>query len=261
MSQLAELQSAFQSYLSGATLAMDFERRIQADGKISASRRLAIYHDAYRLRLIEALATSYPMLFKLLGDQLFQQLAQGYVAQYPSAFRNLRWYGAELADYLGTALPQHPVAAELADFEWQLAHAFDAPDTALLQLADLAAVPAEDWAGLRFELQPSVRQLPLRWNTIAMWHALNQEQEPPSPVMLEQAEPCLIWRQQLDAHFCSLDAVEACAFRLLQSGASFAEICDGVALHAEADDNETVMVAARLLANWLEQGLICRFYR
>ena len=46
-------------------------------------------------------------------------------------------------EHLAQALPQHPVAGELAAFEWALA--FDAADAPLLQVEDLAAAQAAQY--------------------------------------------------------------------------------------------------------------------
>ena len=40
-----------------------------------------------------------------------------------------------------TTQPQHPIAAEMAAFEWALSLAFDAEDASILSLQDLAEIP------------------------------------------------------------------------------------------------------------------------
>ena len=140
MSQLAKLQADFQAYLLDDTQGASFIKSFVDDKKVGAKKRLGIYHDAYRLRIIEALATAYPQLNALLGDVLFDNTAREYITAYPSTYRNLRWYGSEMREHLLTTLSQHPIAAEMADFEWTLSLAFDAEDVLELSLQDLSLI-------------------------------------------------------------------------------------------------------------------------
>ena len=79
MSQLAKLQADFQAYLLDDTQGASFIKSFVDDKKVGAKKRLGIYHDAYRLRIIEALATAYPQLNALLGDVLFDNTAREYI--------------------------------------------------------------------------------------------------------------------------------------------------------------------------------------
>src|SRR5438552_8163423 len=71
---------------------------------LSAADRLGIYQNAYRVRLIDALHDTYPVLHALLGDEMFFALGRSFVAARPSEFRSIRWYGRELAEFVA----QHP---------------------------------------------------------------------------------------------------------------------------------------------------------
>ena len=121
------------------------------------------------MRIIEALATAYPQLNALLGDVLFDNTAREYITAYPSTYRNLRWYGSEMREHLLTTLSQHPIAAEMADFEWTLSLAFDAEDVLELSLQDLATIPPENWAELSFKFQPAIKIVRTRWNTCLLY--------------------------------------------------------------------------------------------
>ena len=76
MSQLAQLQSDFQAYLMDDVKGAAFKAHIINDKKVGAKKRLGIYYDGYRLRIIEALATAYPILKALLGDEVFNRTAR-----------------------------------------------------------------------------------------------------------------------------------------------------------------------------------------
>ena len=252
MNHLCKIQADFQAYLIDSTKGAAFKAQIIDDAKVGATKRLSIYYDAYRFRIIEALATAYPKLNVMLGDDLFDKTARAYIDLYPSTYRNMRWYGGEMSAYLRTSLPQHPIAAELAAFEWSLGLAFDAEDAPILTLLDLAEIPPENWADLRFKFHPAVQLLALKWNVLLVWQALNAEETPPAASQIN--EPCVVWRKDLNSHYRSLNLAEYAALQQLIAGASFGDLCEK--LQEKASEEQATIQAAQYLAGWLNDGLI-----
>ena len=218
--------------------------------------RLGIYANGYRVRLIEALDNTYPLLHRLLGDDDFMAVGKSFVAAHPSVHRSIRWYGRELAEFLSRTPPHadQPIVAELAQLEWTLAEVFDAPDADSVSRAEFAAIDPSAWSELRFAFHPSLRRLPLRWNTAAAWQALNREEVPPHPECAEQPVPWLLWRQDLQNYFRSLAPDEAIALDCALRGGSFGEICE--ALAERLPEDEIPLRAAGLLGLWADSGII-----
>ncbi len=256
MTQLAKLQADFQAYLLDDAKSSSFINAVIDDKKVGAKKRLSIYHDAYRLRIIEALATAYPQLKALLGDVLFNKVAREYITAYPSTYRNLRWYGIEMREHLLTTLAQHPVATEMADFEWALSLAFDAENVPELSLQDLSAIPPENWDALSFRFQSAIKIVRTRWNTISIWQALEAEKKPPKPVQENTYQSWLIWRKNFNSQFRLITEMEIIALNMAVMGATFGEIC--ASLEVEMDEEQAIATAAQYLAGWLENGLICK---
>ena len=153
---LAELQRAFQQHVhTGAPVMRDLVREV---GTASPARRLAVYAEGYRLRLLEVLTKDFPGLRELAGESRCENLCRGYIECFPSASFNARWYGAHLAEYLKTAdaSAHEPALAEMAALEWALTLAFDAPDLAPLLLTEIAAVPPQDWSRMIFTFHPAL---------------------------------------------------------------------------------------------------------
>ena len=154
----------------------------------------------------------------------------------------------------------------MAAFEWALGLAFDAEDAPVLALEDLAAIAPEAWADLKFSFHPSLHMLPLQWNVLQIWNALEKQEAPPAIAKTDEA--CLIWRQGfnlgsnlgfdlergLNSHFRSLDFAEYAALQLAISGASFGALCEK--LQENATEEEATMLAAQYLAGWLNEGMI-----
>ena len=236
MSRLSKTQDAFQQFLLCGDSTIDSH----------VVGRLFIYGDAYRLRLIEALEHSFPVLRQLLGEAEFQAMAAKYVAAHESTYFNIRWYGENfLAD-------GPPLLAEMARWEWAMAHAFDAADADPLLTSDLAEVAPEEWAELRFDWSPSVQVLVLEWNVPQLWKAVTEGGERPEPSL----EPAtyLIWRRELQIYFRPLSPEEAAAVAASLAGHSFGELC--VLLCEHLDESEASQHAAGYLRGWVESGLL-----
>jgi hypothetical protein len=218
--------------------------------------RLAIYRNAYRVRLIEALDEVYPMLHQLLGDETFESLGTLFVETHPSEHRSIRWYGRELAEFLGAMPPfaDQPILSEVARLEWTLSEVFDAADAGVMDRAALQAVDPECWPTLRFGFHPSVRRLTLAWNTVAVWQAVSEEEDPSSPEHSPEPVPWLLWRRNFKNYFRSLDAVEHAALDAAIAGRTFTEICESLSAHMP--EAEVPLRAATLVATWVDSGLI-----
>ena len=257
-SALAELQRQFQDFLLQAEPdGSAIGAAIASQPKLPADERLAIYYNAYRIRLCEALDDAFPKTGLYLGDDLFAQVCSEFVAAHPSTVRNLRWYGQLFPAFLARELDQHPEVAELAAFEWALGLAFDADDAVPLGADDLRHLAPDEWADVTFKLHPSVHLLELHCNAVATWLALDQDTAPPEPAHSDSAQPWLVWRKELQPQFRSMDQAESRALRDLQLGRSFAEVCaDGVS-ESEAGGSAAQMAAC--LRTWLDEALLAGF--
>lgn len=85
---LEQLQRGFQSYVLRGEPGI--EAHVALNTIASTTHRLDVYFQAYRLRLIEALANDYPGLKKFVGEAEFERLARAYIDRYPSTERSLR---------------------------------------------------------------------------------------------------------------------------------------------------------------------------
>jgi hypothetical protein len=251
-SPLAELQGQFQDFLlRAAPDASAISAAIASQAKLPVDERLAIYYNAYRIRLREALDDVYTKTGLYLGDDLFAEVCDAFVAAHPSTVRNLRWYGQQFSAFLARELDQHPQVAELAAFEWALGLAFDADDAAPLEAGDVRHLAPDEWADVSFTLHPSVQLLELHYNAVPIWRALDQEDAPPDPESSASGQHWLVWRRQLQPQFRSLDTAEACALRDLQLGRSFAEVC------ASGDGAAAPM--AVYLRTWLDEAVLAGY--
>jgi hypothetical protein len=251
---LRDLQKDMQQYLLGETSGVT--SAIVDAPPLRAKDRLAIYRNAYQVRLIDALHETYPVLHSLLGDEVWVELGEAFVSEYPSNFRSIRWYGRQMAGFLAGHEPfsGEPVLAEIALLEWTLSEVFDSPDAQPLQRAALSTVQPSEWASLRFQFHPSLRRLEFNWNTATVWKAMSADDTPPRPERAPAAMPWLLWRQDLQNYFRSMNAVEAAALDAALRCLNFGEICES--LSALLPQAEIPAAAASLLGAWADSGII-----
>lgn len=250
MTQLQALQSQFQRAL---LLDQPVDDALLSDRGVA---QFGVYRTAYRARLRAALRDNFEVLPRVMGDDAFDALANAYSATHPSHHYSLRWFGHRLCDFMACneALVGHPALLDLARMEWALRHAFDAASVPLLNAAELAAVPAPDWADLCFALHPSVQLLDLHWAVGPIWHALKSGQdsmEPPEPL----DHHMLVWRWGMNTQWKSLAPVEADFVQGLLDKHRFGQLCAGLA--GRVGDERAAARAVELLTGLLETGAIC----
>lgn len=263
---LIALQSRMQAHvLQGDDAAL---HDVCDDHGLSAARRLGIYHHAYRARLLETMRDTFGHTWRYLGDALFDQLALAFIEQHADTRANLRWWGEAWPAWLGgERLPglgvgAHPEVAELAQLDWALRRAFDAADAEVLSVSALAGMPIDAWTQAPLLAQASVALLSQSTNTVALWHALDQDEALPDVVPLAQAVTVLVWRLDERPHFRTVSEQEAQALTRLLLGGSFADICASLADQAGDggdDDGQAAALAASWLRRWLGDGLLAAF--
>jgi len=254
--RLRELQEQLQSHLLNGDPRI--VQRIVGTPRVDAPARLAIYSDAYRLRLLEALRVDFPALHTLAGDAVFERIGRAYLDAHPSGHFSIRYFGQHLAAFLHTddRWREQPVYAEMAAFEWALGVSFDAADSPLIGIEDVAAVPPAAWAQMRFDLHASLQRLDLYWNVPALWNAIDENQPPQAPVAAEHPLAWIIWRREMKTFFRSAPVDEACALDVLRQGENFAMLCEG--LCEWFDDTQAASQAAVYLRRWVQDGLVSR---
>lgn len=240
-------QQLFQKYLTDQI--GDITRYIIGEELADAKTRLAVYHHAYRTRLIDVLAVNYPKLNEILGTEIFHDLSEQYLYHHPSNFKSARWFGDKLPFYLRTIPPysKEPYWAELAKLEWTMTLAFDAADCQALTENSLLSLTAEEWPNLTFKKHPSVYMLEMNYDICTFW------QNKFIPDLEPQTQQILVWRQDFQAYFTKLSSDEASALRSALQGKTFSDICE--ALLEWHNEDDAAIQAACYLRKWVHAQL------
>ena len=111
-----------------------------------------------------SLKANFPILEACLGHEAFEGLAFEYIDKFPSTYRSIRWYGDDFSAFLKEN--GDGFLAELAEFEWKMTLAFDAADEESLKIEQMAAIPPEAWANLRFQAHASLQLMNFNSNVV-----------------------------------------------------------------------------------------------
>lgn len=217
--------------------------------------RLGIYRNAYRARLTDALRENYPVLYRVQGDEAFDELAERFIAANPSQHPSIRWFGSALPAWLAANHEQlsHPALADLARMEWALCTAFDAADDTPLSVDDLLAHAPEAWPKLRFTGHSSLRLIALDWAVEPLWRALSDNPEAETAAPEPQPHHLLVWRQNDQTQWRSVEPFEGDLLQAALSGESFAKLCERA---AATQDEQAASAVAGHLRVWVEAGLL-----
>lgn len=253
---LAELQTELQNFLLDKTQnASDLTLETPA---FSREERLQIYHEAYRLRLIDALRNDYPALEAYIGEENFALVATEFIATNPSQHPSLRWFGEKLPQFLR----EHPEwklhiqIAELAKFEWVQMMAFDAADTSLATIDDVRALQPEQWMIMQLEFHSSLERLSCYSNAPKLWNALIKDEAEIQVEISENVQEWLVWREDLQVIYRPLDTAEAWALDNFLLHKTFADTCGG--LCEWFAEEQVPMRAAQYLQQWISAQLITK---
>jgi hypothetical protein len=247
MPSLPETQARFAAALRGE--AVQLLPDLNGDNLESAGR-LRIYQNNSAAAFEAALARSYPVLRRRVGEDYFRQLARDYRAGHPSRSADLHWTGRQFPAFLADVHAGDGYAwlAELAALEWACEEALVAREDPPLGLASLATLDWQDIGLARFEFQPSLRCIASACPVLEVWRA-NQPGGNGGPVDLSGGEQYVLVSCGADG--LRLREVEAAVLdftRRLLGGAGLSEALDASRLPLESlADTLGLLFAARLV--------------
>jgi hypothetical protein len=171
MASLLELQRSFAAALREPGTAC----------AVTPPANLAIYRNNAESTFHGALAISFPVMRRRVGDDYFRQLAVAYRREFPSRSGDLHWAGRSFAEFLAANLAGSDYAwlAELARLEWACEEAAIVPELPATEPGSLAAFEPEELEGVRFTCQPSLRLLDSPYPVFSVWMANQVDGAPP----------------------------------------------------------------------------------
>ncbi len=151
-----------------------------------AGSRFDVYRNNVAVALSEALATGFPVIAKLIGEENFGAVAGVFLRQSPPSSPVMMHYGAGFPDFLRSFEPLKHLGylGDVADLELALRRSYHAADATPIAPDALATVPPEALGEVSIGVAPSVIPLQSNWPIHAIW-AFNM-QNGPKPEAISQ---------------------------------------------------------------------------
>lgn len=221
--------------------------------------RLAVYRANVYGTWRKALASAFPIVRKIVGDEFFEGLAHVYAKGHPSCSGDLNEYGERLPEFLETFPDTRdlPYLPDVARMEWLAHRAHFAADAAPFDFAQLPALQAEQQGALlRPVLAPACALLASAWPLAALWAAHQDSHEGPVAVDLKAGPDwILVHRPSWRAEVCRLGAGD---YRLLASARDGLALDEALEVATAADP---AFEASNALARWVAARAIVRLER
>lgn len=246
MPSLHDLQRDFSAALLGGP-AGPIAARVLED-RLRPEQRLQVYQNHVRISLREALAATFPVVQRLVGEAYFATAARHFLQTQPPRGPVLAEYGASFPAFLATAPNAPDYLADVARLEWALNAAFHAPDATSLDARHLAVVAPDAYAALRLRPLASTGLVHSPHPVLAIWRANQPDRD--GTADSTSGETALVWR--------SADGDAACRAAAPDEAAFLRALIDGLALGealARAHDVDSTFNLAAAIQGLLAEPL------
>jgi uncharacterized protein len=209
-----------------------------ADGR-SVQRRFAVHRNNVAAGIINALASRYPVVQRLVED-FFRAMARVYVTSEPPRSPILLLYGETFPAFLETFPPATAIEylADVARLEFARGRAYHAADRLPLGNEVFTSLDLAGLAKLRFSLHPSLSLVGSRFPIVSIWQA-HQGGEI-GPIQDWRAEAALVIRPVLEVE----------VWRLRPGGFSFLScLADGATLSSAVEAGSVEVADFDVTAN------------
>ncbi|MAY87000.1 MAG: DUF2063 domain-containing protein [Pseudooceanicola sp.] len=211
-----------------------------SDGKgRAAGRRYDVYRNNVTNSLAEALATGFPAVTRLIGEENMKGLARMHLRASPPTSPVLAQFGEGFPAFLASveALAPYPYLPDVARLELALRRAYHAADSAPMQPECLAALPVDQLMAARIGLAPAAGLLRSAYPVHDIWaFTLHGGPKPGAG-----PQDVLIARPGYDPSPVLLPAGGHAFMAALLDGAPFGAACDSAeAAHPGFDPTDTL---------------------
>lgn len=168
---------------------------------------LAIYRNNVMSSLLEVLASTFSVVQQLLGEELFNQCAIGFIRHNLPQQADLANYGKSFPNFLSQneALKEYPYLANVAEIELACREVFCANTESPLDTKKISKLTDEETAQLKFQLLGNKKLLYLEWPADDIWLAHKQLAEIPEMELKPHPTNLLISNERGEVEIARLE--------------------------------------------------------
>lgn len=168
MSELREFQRAFSDVVRGQSTSLESTAETRG---LPAVRRLQVYRNNYLESLLDAMASVYPAVQRLVGEESFRGTVLQYIKSHTPCSGDIHDYGQEFSSFLRSLIDQANLqyVIDVARFEWLYHCVFHAEEKTILDVSALGSIPEQDLDRFILELHPASALFESAYPVISIW--------------------------------------------------------------------------------------------
>jgi Putative DNA-binding domain len=249
----ASLQTSFADAL------LDADRPIPggviAHNTTLPARRFGVYRNNVVTGLVKVLASRFPVVEKIVGDEFFAAMARVFVTEQPPRSPLLAAYGECFPAFVAAFEPARELIylADVARLEAARTRAYHAADAAPVEADQFAMLDGEAAGGLRIHTHPSIEIVRSQFPIVTIW-AMNSGEMELAPIEDWRGEDALVARPHLDVQVRTLPPGGAAFLLALAAGQSLGEAAEAAV--ADDPDFDLTCNLAGLIGSGLARDII-----
>jgi len=226
---------------------------VLAGDSIPRAVQVQIYQNNARETFRKTLASSYPVVERLVGNACFRGLCREYMRQYPSRSGSLQNFGANFFELLADQFEgtQYGYLPDVARLEWACEEVLADRECDSLDLQTLGDVSPAEYASQRFRFLEGVRLIGSTYPILAIWRS-NQPGESATVDLSNGSEYVAVLRRDGDAVLRLISPDVYQLIQSLQTGMTLGEAC-GAAL-SSTDQSELITALRSLMTLSVSTG-------
>lgn len=227
---------------------------VNPDG-VAATKRFDVYRNNVIVSLIDALASRFPVVQTLVGEEFFQAVAREFVINQPPASPVMLNYGTGFPEFLDGFPPAAsvPYLSDVARLESARRTAYHAANAQPLDPAQLEQIPPEQFEALTFKTHPSLCLIESDHAILSIWQANSQGNELDVPT--NTAQSILVCRPMLEVEVRGLPQGAYAFLSTLQHGDTLGAAAQAGLLSSPAFDLATTLTGALSAGVFTEFGI------
>ena len=221
---LADIQQLFsQSLFEGSPVGIS--RVFVNDQNPPVEKRFSVYRNNVHQSLINALADTYPVIQRLVGEEFFSAAARTFLRQSPPESPVLTLFGSGFCHFLKSFEPARslPYLADVARLEYAWQMAYHAADEAPISAENFADIAADDLHNCKLRCHGSLRLIDSEYAVGTVWQANQPDQDEPELIGIDSPQWLAVIRPQYEVRICFLDEPSFRFIEQINAGSSLGQ--------------------------------------
>jgi len=212
--------------------------QVANNSRVPAMAAISVYRNNLKQGFGNALALTFPVLVRLVGEPYFRQLADQFRRRHPSRSGNLSNIGSLMPEFLRESFEhtEYHYFADIARLEWLVYEVQCAAEAPWLSVDAFKAMTPAECSRLRFRMHPAARMMKSVYPILRIWQSNQPGADPVAIDLGSGGDLLIISRTKAGTRLHSLEAALYELAFALAAGASLGDGYDAAAKAAGTFD-------------------------